>query len=194
MSRLRLFARIVGVLLYLLGPGARLPAQRQGQPAKPRIAGSVVPGKDWQTATPESLGYSTRELEALRAWVSTQQTGSMMVIAQCRVLFSYGDVTHTSKIASVRKSVLGMLYGAESMNGHGKDTVDDSILNKTVVELGLQDKTPFLPIERNATLIQLLASRSGIYIVNHDDPQAASSYIAMLSMIRNAHCGDTCDQ
>ena len=117
-----------------------------------------------------------------------------MVIAQGRVLFSYGDVTHTSKIASVRKSILGMLYGAEIMNGHGKDTVDDSVLNKTVVELGLQDKTPFLPIERNATLLQLLASRSGIYIVNHDDPQAAYSYIAMLSMISNAHCGDTCHQ
>jgi hypothetical protein len=37
-------------------------------------------------------------------------------------------------------------------------------LGKTVKELGLDDKQPFLPIEEHATLEQLLAARSGIYL------------------------------
>jgi CubicO group peptidase (beta-lactamase class C family) len=122
-----------------------------------RIAGDVVPGTEWQQASPESVGYSTAKLEALRGWVKTQDTGSMMVIVQGRVIFSYGDVSHTSKVASVRKSVLGMLYGNYLFNGK----ID---LDKTVKQLGLDDKESFLPIEEKATLVQLLASRSGIYL------------------------------
>src|ERR1700760_3386107 len=94
--------------VLLLGAAFALRAQTSA-----RISGDVVPGAEWQTATPESVGYSSAMLEALRGWVKTQQTSSMMVIVQGRVIFSYGDVTHTSKIASVRKSVLGMLYGVE---------------------------------------------------------------------------------
>jgi CubicO group peptidase (beta-lactamase class C family) len=92
----------------------------------------------------------------------------MMVIVQGRVLFSYGDVSHTSKIASVRKSVLNMLYGADVF----KDQIKDDALNKTVKQLGLDDKLPFLPMEEKATLIELMASRSGIYIPTGNDDQA----------------------
>lgn len=122
-----------------------------------RITDDVVPGLDWQQARPESLGYSSSKLEALRSWVKTEGTSSMLVIAQGRVIFSYGDVSHPSKIASARKSVLSMLYGNYVANG----TID---LDKTVKQLGLQDKQPFLPIEETATLRQLLAARSGIYL------------------------------
>ena len=124
------------------------------------ISGDVVPGAEWQPVTPESVGYSSTMLEAVRSWVKTQDTGSMMVIVQGRVIFSYGDVSHTSKIASVRKSVLDMLYGVEILN----NKITDADLNKTVKQLGLNDKLPFLPIEENASLIQLMASRSGIYL------------------------------
>jgi CubicO group peptidase (beta-lactamase class C family) len=122
-----------------------------------RIVGDVVPGAEWQQTSPESVSYSSPKLEAMRAWVKTQATSSMMVIVQGRVIFSYGDVSHTSKIASVRKSVLGLLYGNYAAGGK----ID---LSKTVKQLGLDDKTPFLPIEEHATLEQLLAARSGIYI------------------------------
>ena len=122
-----------------------------------RISGEVVPGAEWQAVKPESVGYSSAKLEALRAWLKVQATTSMMVVVQGRVIFSYGDVTHTSKIASVRKSVLGMLYGSYVVNGK----ID---LTKTVKELGLEEKEPFLPIEEHATLQQLLAARSGIFI------------------------------
>ena len=133
-----------------------------------RISGEVVPGAEWQQTSPESVGYSGAKLEAVRGWLKTQDTGSMMVIVQGRVIFSYGDVSHTSKIASVRKSVLDMLYGAAVF----KDKINDADLNKTVNQLGLDDKLPFLPIEENASLIQLMASRSGIYMPTGNADQA----------------------
>jgi CubicO group peptidase (beta-lactamase class C family) len=135
----------------------------------PRVTGDIVPGAEWQTISPESVGYSSAMLEALRAWVKTQQTTSMMVIVQGRVIFSYGDVAHTSKVASVRKSVLGLLYGKYVLD----NTID---IDKTVKQLGLDDKVPFLPIEEHSTLVQLLASRSGIYLPASDHPEMLPSW------------------
>ncbi len=159
--------KMVVVLMLMLGWGW-LPACSQGEPPTQPISGDVVPGAEWQTAPPEAVGFSSAKLEALRGWLKTQDTGSMMVVVQGRVIFSYGDVTHTSKIASVRKSVLDMLYGADVFAGQ----VRDDVLHETVEQLGLQDKVPFLPIEKNATLIQLMASRSGIYIPSGNGDQA----------------------
>jgi CubicO group peptidase (beta-lactamase class C family) len=154
--------------LLLAAVASTLIGQSAVQPA-PRIVGDVVPSAEWAQTSPESVGYSSAKLEALRGWVKTQDTTSMMVVVQGRVIFSYGDVAHTSKVASVRKSVLGMLYG--------KYLADDTIeLYKTVKQLGLDDKEPFLPIEANATLVQLLASRSGIYLPGHTAaPETLSS-------------------
>ena len=120
------------------------------------IKNDVVPGVDWHLEKPEALGYSSERLAALRAWVATDDTSSMMVLVHGHLLFSYGDVAHSSHVYSVRKSVLAMLYGNNVANG----TID---LNKTIKQLGITDKQPLLPIEETATLRQLIASRSGVY-------------------------------
>jgi CubicO group peptidase (beta-lactamase class C family) len=132
-----------------------VPSNSQTTP--PRITGDVVPAAEWERTSPESVGFSSSKLEAVRVWLKTQDTGSMVIVVQGRIIFAYGDLTHTSKVASVRKSVLGMLYGKYVLN----NKIDP---DKTVKQIGLDDKTPFLPIEEKATLIQLLASRSGIYL------------------------------
>jgi CubicO group peptidase (beta-lactamase class C family) len=86
----------------------------------------------------------------------------MMVVFKGRVLFEYGDVAQVSKIASVRKSVLGMLFGKYVVSGKIN-------LASTVKELGLDDLEPFLPIEEDARLGNLIMSRSGIYYFNDQD-------------------------
>jgi CubicO group peptidase (beta-lactamase class C family) len=117
----------------------------------------VWPGADWErVGKPESLGYSSHRLEALRAWLKTQRTTAMLVSVQGKVIFEYGDLTRVSKVASVRKSVLSMLFGKYVIDG----TID---LNKTVKQLGLEDVQKFLPNEERATLEHLLTARSGIY-------------------------------
>ncbi|MGO9335977.1 MAG: serine hydrolase domain-containing protein [Terracidiphilus sp.] len=117
------------------------------------------PGKDWQLVKPESEGYSSAKLEALRAWLAAGPTTAMVIVVHGHMIFSYGDTAKVSKIASVRKSILSMLYG--------KYVADNTIdLNKTVEQLGLAEPDrPFLPSEKNATLEQLLAGRSGIYLL-----------------------------
>ena len=125
----------------------------------PNSAAPDFPGKDWQLVSPESEGYSSKKLEALRAWLAAGPTTAMMITVHGHMIFSYGDTAKVSKIASVRKSILSMLYG--------KYVADNTIdLNKTVEQLGLAEPDkPFLPIEKNATLEQLLDGRSGIYLL-----------------------------
>jgi CubicO group peptidase (beta-lactamase class C family) len=119
------------------------------------------PSPDWKTIQPEDAGYSSARLEALRAWLKTGQTSAMIVVVHGKIIFQYGDVAHASKIASIRKSILGMLYGSYVVSGK----ID---LYKTVKQLGLDDNQPFLPIEEKATLEQLLSARSGIYLPSGD--------------------------
>jgi CubicO group peptidase (beta-lactamase class C family) len=115
------------------------------------------PGADWEKVDkPESVGYSTAKLEALCGWLKTQRTTAMLVSVHGKVLFSYGDLAFASKVASVRKSILSMLYGKYVIDG----TID---LNKTVKQIGLDDVQKFLPREELATLELLLTARSGIY-------------------------------
>ena len=120
---------------------------------------SRVPGTEWTAIKPEAAGYSSARLEVLRQWLKNQQTTAMLIVVHGQVIFQYGDIKLAGNVASVRKSVLAMLYGNYVVSGKIN-------LDKTVKELGLDDKQPFLPMEEHATLEQLLASRSGIYLPN----------------------------
>lgn len=115
------------------------------------------PGAAWIPVEPESAGFSAKRLEALRAWLATSDTQGMTIVVGGRQIFAYGDVARATKVASVRKSILAVLYGKYVASG----AVD---LRKTVVQIGLQEKEPFLPIEEHATLEHLLTARSGVYL------------------------------
>lgn len=140
--------RSIGLTCLLYGLAIRGSAQ------EPQFR---FPQKSWETVKPESVGYSSAKLDALRAWLSTQQTTALHVSVGGVAFFEYGDLKRVSKVASVRKSVLAMLFGKYVENG----TIN---LRKTVEDLGLNDVQAFLPIEKHATLEHLLTARSGIYL------------------------------
>ena len=119
---------------------------------------NTTPGANWETVNRESISYSSLRLDALTALLKAENTTAMLVAVHGKVIFQYGDVSYVSQIASVRKSVLSMLYG----NYVQSNKID---LQKTVKDLGLADVQPFLPLEERATLEQVLAGRSGVYIV-----------------------------
>jgi hypothetical protein len=136
--------------------GVFLPPAAVGQTAPD------FPAADWQLVHPETEGYSSTRLEALRGWLKTGPTAAMMIVVHGHLIFSYGDVALVSKVASVRKSILSMLYGKYLAN----NTID---WGKTVDQLGLAEPDrPFLPIEKTAILEQLLTGRSGIYLLPPD--------------------------
>jgi CubicO group peptidase (beta-lactamase class C family) len=129
-----------------------------GRPAIPQASiGSVFPGADWEKIEkPEAIGYSSARLKALHAWVESLDTTSMMVSVGGRSLFEYGDLSHLSYLASVRKSLLAILYGKYVENG----TIP---LNKTLRDIELNDVDGLLPRELEATIRDLITARSGVY-------------------------------
>jgi len=72
------------------------------------------------------------------------------------VVFEFGDVSELSYLASVRKSVLAMLYGPHVENG----VID---VEQTMEQLGMDDVEGLLPIEKRATVHHLITARSGVY-------------------------------
>ena len=123
----------------------------------PARAQSVFPGTEWESIDkPETVGFSSKRLAAVREWVASLDTTAMMVIVGGRVLVSHGDVTHLSYLASCRKSVLGLLYGSAAAD---KKTA----LDRTLRDLKFTDVGGLLPRELDATIQHLLTARSGIY-------------------------------
>jgi len=134
-----------------------VPASGQAPPAASSQTAPAFPGADWERiAKPESVGFSSARLEGLRAWLASIDTTAMFVSVGGRVLFEYGDVKHVSYLASVRKSVLAMLYG--------KYVEDGTIrLDTTLKALQFTDVDGLLPRELEATIEHLITARSGVY-------------------------------
>jgi CubicO group peptidase (beta-lactamase class C family) len=124
----------------------------------PRIAAqTVVPGRNWESIEqPESAGFSSKRLGAVREWASSLDTTAMMVVVGGRVLVSYGDVVHLSYLASGRKSILALLYGTPIAN----KTI---ALDRTLRDLKFTDVGGLVPRELDATIQHLLTARSGVY-------------------------------
>jgi CubicO group peptidase (beta-lactamase class C family) len=148
----RLTACAAGLILAL----ACLQPLRGQAPAAASSA-PVFPGTTWErVASPESIGYSSARLKALEAWLSSLDTTAMLVSVGGRSLFEYGDTARLSYLASVRKSVLAILYGKYVENG----TIP---LRRTLADLQFTDVGGLLPAELRATIEDVITARSGVY-------------------------------
>ncbi len=115
------------------------------------------PGATWERITdPKSVGYSRDAFEALHDYVDSINTSAVMAVVGGRVLFEHGSADSLSYLASVRKSILAMLYGNYVEDG----TID---LELTLEEMGMDDVGGLLPIEKRARVFDLITARSGIY-------------------------------
>jgi CubicO group peptidase (beta-lactamase class C family) len=120
-------------------------------------AAAVFPGSDWaRIAEPEKAGWSAAGLAAVVEQAKTLPTTGLFVVAGGRVLLEYGDISELSYLASVRKSVLAMLYGNYVAGGQVR-------LDKTLSEIGITDVGGLTPQELEATVADLLSARSGVY-------------------------------
>jgi CubicO group peptidase (beta-lactamase class C family) len=116
----------------------------------------VYPVPEWQRIEPAAAGFDAAKLPPLRAKLDSIGTTAMMVVVNGRSVFEYGDITRISYHASVRKSLLSMLIGIYKERGQ----VD---LNKTLEQLGIDDVGGLTKEERQATVLNLLTARSGVY-------------------------------
>jgi CubicO group peptidase (beta-lactamase class C family) len=125
--------------------------------APARAATAVFPGVEWdRIADPQRAGWSSEGLAAVLEHVKTLPTTGLLVVSGGRVLLEYGDVAELSYLASVRKSVLAMLYGNYVTSGKVR-------LKKTLAQLGITDHGGLTARELEATIADLLSARSGVY-------------------------------
>ena len=105
----------------------------------------VFPAAEWSRVTdPTALGFCQPGLDAATARAKTLATTAATVIVGGRVLWDYGDQQTISYLASVRKSILAMLFG----NYVEKGTIR---LDKTMKDLNITDVQGLLPREQQAT-------------------------------------------
>lgn len=152
-SSLRRFA-----LALALAAGFSSCAPRTSPPSAPTAAAArVYPGVEWARPTdPQAAGYCQDGLDLVTAKAKTLPTTAMMAVAGGRVVYEYGDVTTVSYLASVRKSVLAMLFGNYVASGKIK-------LDETLAELKIDDIGGLTDAEKQATIADLLGARSGVY-------------------------------
>src|ERR1051325_11223355 len=129
LTRLLLPAAILyGVVAGLSGSNPPIALASNGQSSPP-----TFPGDTWQrVADPTRAGWSRSGLDSVQSMVSRMNSSAMVVLEQRKIVYSYGDLTAQSYLASVRKSILSMLYGIEIARGH----IDTA---KTLATLGIND-------------------------------------------------------
>lgn len=134
-----------------------LHAQAAGALAECAPLPQVYPDSVWEIVdVAECAGWSSAGLDSVRTLLSTMSTTGMVAIVGGRKLMEYGDLTLVSYLASVRKSVLSMLYGIHVDRG----VID---LNETLAQLGIDDIGGLTDAEKQATVRHLLSARSGVY-------------------------------
>jgi CubicO group peptidase (beta-lactamase class C family) len=122
--------------------------------------GAVFPGPAWEYVGPTELGshgWSRDVLRKAHNFIRDESnTTGLVVVDRGRVVFQYGDIQELSYVASVRKSILAMLYGYWVENG----TID---LDTTLEQLKVDDIGGLQPIEKQATIHHVITARSGVY-------------------------------
>lgn len=136
------------------------PRQLEVPPAAAATAAAapVWPEQEWERIeVPESVGYSSAALAAAAQHAEELGTTGMMVIVGGRVLLEHGDVRELSYLASVRKSILSMLYGIRVADGTIR-------LDRTLRDIGITERVPLTDVELSATVHDVLSARSGIFL------------------------------
>jgi CubicO group peptidase (beta-lactamase class C family) len=118
-----------------------------------------VPGREWPMAS-ASEDWSQSTLDAAREFSTTIDTAAVVIVHRGRIVAQWGDVTARYKCHSVRKSLLSALIGIHVHEGR----ID---LDRTLAELGIDDKEGLTDREKAATVMDLLTARSGIYHPTH---------------------------
>jgi CubicO group peptidase (beta-lactamase class C family) len=119
---------------------------------------AVYPGAEWTWASsPERLGWSSEKLALARAFAERIGSAAVMIVDNGVVVDGWGDLAYRYPCHSMRKSLMSALYGIYVAEGR----ID---LTRTLADLGIDELTPLTEVERTATIADLLAARSGVYL------------------------------
>lgn len=116
------------------------------------------PTTAWEyIAAPEDVGWSTKQLRVTKAFLDILGSAAILIITGGKILAEWGDVARRFPCHSMRKSLLSSLFGIAIQEG----SIDPM---QTLDELAIDDNEPMLTLqEKQATILDLLKARSGIY-------------------------------
>jgi len=129
------------------------------------VVEALVSAGSWEPH--DRARWSGPLLAKAREAMAGKNTHAVMIVQGGRIVDEWGGIDDKIEIRSIRKSFLSALYGIHVAEGR----IDPG---KTLGELGIDDQPPALTeIEKQATVLDLLRARSGVY---HD---AARETVAM---------------
>ncbi|MEA3438884.1 MAG: serine hydrolase [Chloroflexota bacterium] len=118
----------------------------------------IWPAEQWQQAEiPEQVGWSAEKLDRAFAYADKIGSAAIMIVDDGTVVDTWGDVTRNYQCHSMRKSLLSALYGIYVDDGKIE-------LDATLADLEIDDKNPLTEMEKEATVVDLLEARSGVYL------------------------------
>lgn len=115
------------------------------------------PGRSWKGSDPAAHGWDAEALTDAKSRFEIMESASLVVVHKGRLIAEWGASEERFTAQSVRKGLLNSLIG---------DLVVDKkiALDDTLADLGINDIDPPLnEAERQASLRDLLHSRSGVY-------------------------------
>ncbi|BDX07450.1 serine hydrolase [Planctobacterium marinum] len=121
------------------------------------------PAERWQQyQSPQQAGARPHRLEKVEKFYKKRAFSGLFVVKNGAVVLDWGENARRFPVHSIRKSLLSALFGIHA---------NDINFRATLAELNITD-TPWLTDqERTATVFDILASRSGVYL-----PAAAETF------------------
>jgi CubicO group peptidase (beta-lactamase class C family) len=137
-------------------------------PILPRSAGLARPDLPATTSRSDDAMAIAQLLAA-----SGGRIDAAVILLDGQTMVSWGDADRPMNVASVRKSLLGLLFGIAADKGLVN-------LDATLAELGIDETaTPLTPAEAQATVLDLLSARSGIYLPGDAEGELAASLVPL---------------
>jgi CubicO group peptidase (beta-lactamase class C family) len=107
--------------------------------------------------SPEKAGWSSAELQEAHQFAIQSGCQAVIALYDGKVFFSRGNIHKNYGVHSIRETFLSALYGIHLARGNIN-------LNATLEDLHIDDIPPGLtPAEKQAEVVHLLMSRSGVY-------------------------------
>lgn len=127
-----------------------------GAPARAEIV-DHEPGPIWEHMSAADQGWDSGLLKQAYDWSQVLKSSAVMIVQHGVVVAEWGDTEKRMELASVRKSLLDALIGIAV----ARYQID---LTATMCALDIDDNPPGLnEQEKQATVLDLLQARSGIY-------------------------------
>lgn len=116
----------------------------------------IFPTEQWlHYKTPEQAGFIPQRLAKVENFYHKKDFAGLLVVKNGAVVLDWGENRRRFLVHSIRKSMLSALYGI-----HYKE-MD---LESTLADLNIDDNGRLTAQERTARVVDILASRSGIYL------------------------------